>query len=69
MDRRHIELQIRTILVTYRGERRHHHSEVMHGVRQRAEELLADLEGAVEAYPDLRARLAEVRREINEAGG
>lgn len=69
MDRRQIELQIRIILVTYRGERHRADSEVMRTLRQRAEELLADLEGAVEAYPDLRARLAEARREINEASG
>ncbi len=68
MDRRQIELQIRTVLITYRGERRRQDSEVMRTFRQRAEELLADLEGAVEAAPDLRARLDEVRREVNEAG-
>ncbi len=65
MDRRHrIELQIRAVLITYRGERRRHDSGVMEEFRDRAEALLHGLDPLVERYPDLRQRLAEARLEL-----
>lgn len=68
MDRRRIELQLRAILVIYRGEKNHRSAETMKGIRERAEILFRDLEASVEPYPDLKKRLADARHELDGQG-
>ncbi len=63
MDRRQIELQIRIIRVTYRGEVRRHGSDAMHEFRARATELLRKVEPAAEE-PDLVEAISALRHEI-----
>jgi len=65
MDRRHIELQIRTVLVTYRAERRRRDSPTMDVFREQARLLLDDLNESARFYPDLQARLKEARQELD----
>jgi hypothetical protein len=64
LDRRRIALQIRATLVPFLVEQRRRDSAVMQAVRARARELLAELEEAVEPYPDLKEELAHARREV-----
>lgn len=64
MDRRHIELQIRTVLVTYHAERRRRDSSTMNVFREQARLLLDDLDESVRPYPDLQARLEQARLEL-----
>jgi hypothetical protein len=63
--RRRIELQIRAVLVAYRGERRRQDSNVMERFRERAEALLADLDPLVDGQPDLEQQLDDARRELD----
>lgn len=65
MDRRRIELQIRTVVVTYRVEQRRRDSPTMEAFRVQARQLLDNLQEAVRPYPDLEARLDEVRQELD----
>ena len=68
MDRRRIELQLRAILVIYRGEKNHRNAETMKGIHDRAEMLFRELEASVEPYPDLKERLADARHELDGPG-
>jgi hypothetical protein len=63
--RRRIELQIRAVLVAYRGERRRQDSNVMERFRERADALLADLDPLVDGQPDLEQQLDDARRELD----
>jgi vacuolar-type H+-ATPase subunit E/Vma4 len=65
MDRRRIELQIRAIVVTFRAEKRRRSGEVMSGYRERAHELLNNMEESAREYPDLLERIQEVRIELD----
>ena len=65
MDRRRIELQIRTIVVTYRIEERRRDGPTMEEFRARARSILDGLAEDARHYPDLDARLAEMRRELD----
>lgn len=66
LDRRRFELQIRTILVTYRGEKRRRDSETMREFRERALTILSGLEAEVAENAELAEVLAEARRELAE---
>lgn len=68
MDPRRIELQIRVILVTYRGESRRLSSSTMIMFRQRAMQLLDGLEDAVALHPELGAMYAAARDELSRDG-
>lgn len=65
MDPRRIELQIRIILATYRGERRRLSSETMVEFRRHAIELLDQLDDGVRASPELAALYAAAREELD----
>jgi hypothetical protein len=65
VDRRHIELQIRAIIVMYRLEERRRDSPTMEAFRARARAILDGLDAEVSDYPDLAARLVEARQELN----
>lgn len=65
MDRRHIELQIRAVMVTYRVEQKRRDSPTMEQFRRQARRILDELDTAVRRYPDLRASLEEARRELD----
>ena len=65
MDRRRIELQIRAIVVSYRIEHRRRDGPTMDEFRARGRSILDGLEEHARHYPDLEARLAEVRRELD----
>ena len=65
MDRRRIELQIRAIVVSYRIEERRRDDPTMGKFRARARSILDGLEDDARHYPDLEARLVEVRRELD----
>jgi len=65
MDRRRIELQIRTVVVTYRIEQRRRDSPTMEAFRTQARLILDGLDEAVRPYPDLQARLDEARQEFD----
>ena len=67
MDRRRIELQIRAIVVSYRIERRRRDSATMEEFRARARSILDGLEEEVSRHPDLEARLAETRYELDSS--
>jgi hypothetical protein len=67
MDRRRIELQIRAIVVSYRIERRRRDSPTMEEFRARARSILDGLEEDVRDHPDLEARLAETRHELDSS--
>ena len=67
MDRRHIELQIRIVLVTFRIEQRRRDSPTMEAFRDRARSLLDALTDEVGQHPDLEARLQEAREEVAAA--
>ena len=69
MDRRHIELQIRAVVVTYRIERRRRDAPTMEAFGARARVILDGLDAEVEAHPDLAARLREAREELGLRGG
>lgn len=61
MDRRRIELQIRAVLVAYRGEQRRHDADVMDAFRARATSILDELEPLVTGDADLERRLEDAR--------
>lgn len=63
MDRRQIELQIRIIRVTYRGELRRRGSASMDDFRDRARNLLAEVASET-VDPDLTDAITALRREI-----
>jgi hypothetical protein len=65
VDRRRIELQIRAIVVSYRIEERRRDGPTMKEFRDRARSILDELEEDARHYPDLEARLVEVRRELD----
>ena len=64
MDRRRIDLQIQSVVVTYRAENRRRNSGTMIAFRARAHQLLDDLDEAVHPYPDLQLALADARQEL-----
>lgn len=64
MDRRRIELQIRTVVVTYRVEQRRRDARTMAGFRKRALSILDSLDEAAQPYPDLRTRINDARQEL-----
>ena len=65
MDRRRIELQIDAILVPFRIERPRRGQSTMDDFRARARAILDGLAEEARHHPDLEARLAEVRRELD----
>ena len=67
MDRRRIELQIDAILVPFRIERTRRSHSTMDEFRARAHSILGGLEADARPYPDIEARLVEVRRELDSA--
>ena len=67
MDRRHIELQIRAVVVTHRIEQRRRDAPTMEAFRARGRSILERLDAEVEGHPDLAARLLEARQELAEA--
>jgi hypothetical protein len=69
LDRRRFALQLRAILVTYRTERRRRDSMIMGQFRQRARELLDELEEGVAVHPDLRRQVDAARAEIDADEG
>ena len=64
MDRRHIELQIRAVVVTYRVEQRRRDASTMEAFSARARGILDGLGAEIEAHPDLAERLREAREEL-----
>lgn len=69
MNRREIELQIRIVRVTYRAESRDDDSKAMREFRARAASLLDEVAPFAVDFPDMRAQLADVRRELGVADG
>ena len=65
MDRRRIELQIDAILVPFRIERTRRGDSALDEFRARARSILDGLELDARHYPDLEARIVEVRRELD----
>ncbi len=68
MERRHIELQLRAVLVTYRIELKRRDSATMATFRARALSLLEGLGDEIAPYPDLQDVLRDARRELDGAG-
>ena len=68
MDQRRIELQIRIILVTYRGESRRLSSDTMVAFRDEGLRLLEGLGDDVRRYPELGAMHAAAREELSRDG-
>ena len=68
MDRRHIELQIRAVVLTYRIERGRRDAATMQLFLARATALLDGIGAEVQSYPDLAVRLLEARQELDDAG-
>ena len=68
MERRHIELQLRAVLVTYRIELKRRDSATMETFRARALSLLEGLGDEMAPYPDLQDVLRDARRELDGAG-
>jgi hypothetical protein len=66
LDRRRLELQIRTILVTYRIEQRRTDSQVMDEFRRRADAIMQGLEADADGDPELLVRISEARTAIRE---
>jgi hypothetical protein len=64
VHRRHIELQIRAIIVTYRIERQRRYAPTMKTFVARANAILDELESEMEVHPDLTARLLQARQEL-----
>jgi len=67
VDRRHIELQIRAVVVTFRIERGRRDAPTMQSFVARATALLNGIDADCQAYPDLAARLLEARHELDAA--
>lgn len=67
MDRHHLELQIRAVVVTYRREQRRQDARMMQSFLARATSILDGIDAEVQAYPDLAARLREARQEVADA--
>ncbi len=68
MERRHIELQLRAVLVTYRIELKRRDSATMAIFRARALSLLEGLGDEMAPHPDLQDALRDARRELDGAG-
>ncbi|MGI8998909.1 MAG: hypothetical protein ACR2GO_04305 [Candidatus Limnocylindria bacterium] len=68
MDRRHIELQLRAVLVAYRIALKRRDAATMKRFRLRAQSLLDDLDDEMVPYPDLQDALRDARREVDGAG-
>ena len=66
VDRRHIELQIRAVVVTYRIEQPRRNAPTMQAFVARAAAILDGIDAEVQAHPDLAARLFEARQELSE---
>jgi hypothetical protein len=66
VDRRHIELQIRAVVVTYRIEQRRRDARTMQSFVARATAILDGIDAEAQAHPDLAARLLRIRRELAE---
>jgi hypothetical protein len=56
---------MRAILVTFRIERRARNSASMERFRERAHQLLDDMDEAAAPHPDLREKVADARAEID----
>jgi hypothetical protein len=69
VDRRHIELQIRAVVVTYRIERGRRDARTMQSFLARAATILDGIDTETQAYPDLAARLLEARQEMAVSAG
>jgi len=67
VNRRHLELQIRAVVVTYRSEQRRQDARTMQSFLARATSILDGIDTEVQAYPDLAARLLEARQEFADA--
>ncbi len=67
MERRHIELQLRAVLVTYRIELKRRDSATMETFRARALSVLDGLGDEITPYPDLQDALRDARREMDGA--
>jgi hypothetical protein len=64
VDRRHIELQIQIVLVTFRIEQERRDTSTMEAFRDRARSILDALADDVRPYPDLEDQLQEAREEL-----
>jgi hypothetical protein len=67
VDRRHIELQIQIVLVTFRIEQGRRDTSTMEAFRDRARSILDALADEVRPYPDLEAQLQGAREELDTA--
>jgi uncharacterized protein (DUF2461 family) len=65
LDRRRIELQIRAVLVAFRGERRRRDHRVMNEMRRRSHALLDEVETHLVRHPDLQQSLMDARAELD----
>jgi hypothetical protein len=65
VDDRRVQLQIDVIRVTFRIERRRRDSPTMEAFRERAHSILDELETETRDRPDLHARVAQARRELD----
>lgn len=65
MERHRIALQIQAVVVTFRIEDTRRDPPTMQNFRLRARELFADLDEAVEPYPDMKDALAAAREELD----
>jgi hypothetical protein len=68
LDKHRAALQIRAVLVMFHGEARRSDPKTVRDMTSRARELLDEVEGAVQPFPELRAELARARQQV-EAGG
>ena len=68
MDQRRIEFQIRLILLTYRREDRRQDSPTMVAFRQRALQLLNELDSSAREYPELHQLALAARSELISDG-
>ena len=67
MDRRHIELQIQIVLVTFRIEQGRRDTSTMEAFRDRARSILDGLADDVRGHPDLETSLQEALDEVDGA--
>ena len=65
MDRRRLELQIDAILIPFRIERTRRDPVTMDLFRARALSILDGIESDARQHPDVKARLAAARRELD----
>ena len=64
--RRHIDLQLRAIEVMYKTERRRQSEAALRIFRQRADEILAALEGRARPHGDLYSRVVALRQALTD---